>query len=210
MPYNLSIATVREKNLIASDKAFLVALEIDVRNISTGAIDQTLYVVNNSENIVHNGRTYNAFAFEIAISSESGAQPSVTLTIEDISAAVQSIMQQYGGGVGFYVRIIVLNESDLDSPPELIENFEVLDASSKDYVISWTLGTENLLGRKFPNRRQLKDRCTWEFKGPECGYTGSDETCDYTLQGDNGCGLKGNSRYFGGFPGIRQNGMRYV
>lgn len=210
MPYNLSIVTAAQKNLIASDKAFLVCLEIDVKNITSGAFVETIYLVNNNENITVNGINYNAFAFDMSIQHESGSQPTVSLTIEDISSAVQQKMQEHGGGVGFEVRIKIFNEVNTDSEPEIVETFEVIDATAKDYVVSWTLGTENLLGKRFPNRRQLKDRCTWVFKSGDCGYTGSDTTCDYSLQGPNGCGLKNNTRNYGGFPGIKSNGIRYA
>lgn len=210
MPYNLSINTIREKNLIASDKAFLVCLEIDVRDIVIDSIVETIYLVNNTEDVTHDSQLYSAYAFEIDLKHESGGQPTVSITIEDITRAINAKMQQYGGGVGFYVRILVISEADLDLPAEVVENFEVLSTSTSDYSITWTLGTQNLLARKFPNRRQLKDRCTWEYKGEECAYAGPESTCDYTLQGDNGCGVKNNSVRFGGFPGIRANGMRYA
>lgn len=39
--------------------------------------------------------------------------------------------------------------------------------------------------------------CPWGFKGPECGYTGGDLTCDHTI---TDCQAKGNEVNFGGFP----------
>lgn len=209
MPYNLSFESTAEKNLIASDKAFIVCLEIDVKDVTTNAYVETLYLTNNAEDVTANGVLYNAFAFDVNITHESGGQPSVTLSVEDVTSAVQQKMTQYGGGVGFTVRFKVFNEVNLDSEPEIVETFEVINSSTKDYSINWTLGTDNLLGRRFPNRRQLKDRCTWVFKGAECGYSGADSSCDYTLQGPNGCGTKGNTQNFGGFPGIKSNGIRY-
>jgi hypothetical protein len=210
MSYSLSLGAVVEKNLIASDKAYLVCLEIDVRDPSTNVVHEVIRIVNNTEDVTVNSSVYSAFGFSIDLKSESGGQPTVGISIEDVTRAIHAKMQAYGGGIGFYVRIMIVSENDLSSPPEIVENFEVISSSTSDYMISWTLGTQNLLARKFPNRRQLKDRCTWEFKGEQCGYAGADATCDYSLQGANGCGVKNNSKRFGGFPGIRSNGMRYV
>lgn len=210
MPFNLPLATVTDKNKIASDKAFLICLEVDVRDPTTDVISETLYLVHNTEDIVHNGNTYTAYSFSMNMSVEKGSQPAVTVTVEDVSRAVQSRMQQTGGGVGFYVRILILNESDLDSPPEIIERFEVTSASTSDYNITWVLGAKNLLAKKFPNRRQLRDRCSWTFKDSNCQYVGASLTCDYTLDGPDGCAGKNNTLRFGGFPGIKSKGMRYV
>ena len=210
MPYKLPLNTIADKNLIASDKTFLVCLEIDVRNVSTNTIDETLYLVHNTEDVVHNGNTYSAYAFNMSMTAEKGAQPTVTVSIDDISKDIQSRMQAYGGGVGFYVRIIVLNELDLAEEPEIIERFEVTGASTQDYRVTWILGSQNLLSRKFPNRRQLRDRCSWQFKDSNCQYSGGDATCDYTLDGPNGCAGKNNTLQFGGFPGIRSSGLRYA
>lgn len=210
MPKSLSTSFTEDKNLIASDKAWLIALQIDVIDPNSGAYVETIYLVKNEENVTFQGQEYTAYSFDIDYTQEAGGQPSVTITAEDVTRAWQTYMQNYSGGVGFKVRILVISEVDLNAPADIVEHFEVVAATAEDYNVTWTLGTQNMLGRKFPNRRQLKNRCAWEFKSTECGYTGSDTTCDYSLRGANGCFNKNNWERYGGFPGIRGSDMRYA
>lgn len=210
MGYKLPISSVEQKNLIASTSAYIVCLEVDVKNPLTGAVVETLYLARNEEDIDVEGVTYVAAAFNIDLKYEGGGQPVVTVTAEDITGAIQARMQQFGGGVGFIVRVIVANMESANGVIDTIETFEIVDAGAADYQVSWTLGTENMLGHQFPNRRQLRDRCTWRYKSAECGYKGSKTSCDYTLKGPNGCSSHANTINYGGFPGIRGNGMRYV
>lgn len=202
---SLSIATVREKNRIDSDVPFLPCLEVDVKT-SSGEFVETLYLVNNPENITFNGNEYVAFPFELDLSNEAGQEPSVTVTIEDISGAIKQRMNEYGGGVGFEVRIMVINAGNLSGKPEVVETFSVKDASVTDFSVKWTLGTEMHLLMNFPRRRQLRDRCPWAYKSIECQYTGSMPSCDFSLQGPNGCAAHNNTINFGGYPAINNTG----
>ncbi|NQZ53213.1 MAG: hypothetical protein HRT93_03055 [Piscirickettsiaceae bacterium] len=198
---HLSVATVEEKNRIDSEFPFLVCLEIDVKT-SLGVFVETLYLVNNPEDFDYDGNTYVAFPFEIELGTEAGQEPNVTVTIQDISGAVKQRMNEYGGGVGFEVRVMVVSTADSSLPPEMVETFSVRDTSVNDFVVKWTLSSELHLLLNFPRRRQLRDRCPWAYKSVECGYAGAMSSCDFTLQGPNGCGVHENALNFGGFPSI--------
>lgn len=221
MAYTLSQYLTQQKNMIASDMAWLVALEIDIRDHETGDYDHTEYLVNNTEEIVSDGKTYTPYAFEINLNYSTGGQSDVSVMVQDVSRALQYYLQEWKGGVGFHIRLIVLNQGALTEPPEIVEHFEVMSTSVENYNITFELGTQNLLNRRFPNRRQLRDRCAWRFKSTECRYDGPQTSCDYTLNGTNGCSekkdsvtdpdpVRGNVRNFGGFPGIKNAGFRYV
>lgn len=210
MPYNLSRLNTQEKNLIASDSPYLVLLEVDVRDITTGLTSETLYLAHNNEDVIHEGTTYNAASFSISLKVSTSSQPSMTLSVDDITGAIQERMQQHKGGVGFYVRLKVVSSIMLNEPAEINESFEVIESSANGYTIDWTLGTKNMLGKQFPNRRQLKNRCSWQYKSPECGYSGAMTSCDYSMNGDNGCLAHSNTKNFGGFPGIKSNGSMRI
>lgn len=212
MPKNIPVAQIEEKNQLFSDKAYLVLLHIEVKDVlNDNTTVEDIYLVNNDEDIVFNGQTYYAFNFTMEFKSEYGSQPNISLSLQDITRTVQYRMQEYNGGVGSIINIVVVNENDLDAPAEIVERFEVIDANVANYNITWSLGTVNLLAFKFPNRVQIRDRCSWKYKDPDtCAYSGPEETCDYTLQGDNGCAAKNNEENFGGFPGLRTIGATYV
>ncbi|MFK3740974.1 hypothetical protein [Massilia sp. TN1-12] len=209
MAKSLSVASVIEKNRISSDTPWLICLDIDVVDPDSGVVVETIHIVRNTESVGFNGHEYTPASFDIQLKEESGAQQTVSLTINDYSLAIQQRMQKYAGGVGFTVAIMVVNADQLDAPPEIIENFEVVGASSANYACSFTLGAENNITKTFPRRRQTKDYCQWRYKSDECGYSGSLATCDLSLNGTNGCKAHQNVIHFGAFPGINTRDVRY-
>jgi len=202
MANHLSVATVIEKNKIASNYAMLMALEIEVINPDTGVAVEMLRLVNNSEAVVFQGNEYSAFKFDINLKAEKGAIPQVTIGVTDLSGEIQSRMQAYGGGVGFNVTVIVINMGNLTQPAEVSETYQITGATTEGYIVNWTLGAENPLTMRFPKRRQFRDRCAWRYKGVECAYVGPLASCDFTLQGPNGCAVHENTPRYGGFPGL--------
>jgi len=209
MSKSLSVASVIEKNRLSSDTPWLITLDIDVIDPATGDKVETIYLVRNTEPITFNGHAYQPASFDIELKEESGSQQTVKLSIKDYSKAVQAKMQQYAGGVGFHVAVMVVNAGNLDAPPEIVENFEVIGASSANYVCSFSLGAENALTKTFPRRRQTRDFCQWRYKGEQCGYSGPMQSCDLTLAGPNGCKAHNNTIRFGAFPGINTRDVNY-
>jgi len=210
MSKSLSVASVIEKNKLASGTPFLAALDIEVVNPSTGVVAEVLHLVRNSEDIVFNGVTYTAMPFDIELKEEGGAQQQLNLRIKDITRAIQTRMQEYGGGIGFNVTFLVIRGDALNEAPEIMEFFQVVGASAAEYEANFQLGAENAVALTFPRRRQTKDFCQWRYKDPEtCKYAGGMATCDLTLNGVNGCEAHENTHRFGAFPNINANGIRY-
>lgn len=202
MPKNLPLSTVLEKNKIAGETPYLIALEIDQRNPVTRVIETTIRVVNNDEDVTIGGETYVALPFSISTTVTAGSTPETTVTLQDVSGAFKQVMREYAGGVDFPVRVIAAMADNLTDPPEEIDNYRVTSSSVGDLAVTLRLGDDNILLRDFPKRSQLQDRCTWVYKGAQCKYAGALATCDYTLQGPNGCKEHNNTTNFGGFPGI--------
>ncbi len=211
MSKSLRIASVIEKNKLSSDQPWLVALEIDVRNPVTGAIDDTIRIVRNDESVQIDGQTFQPMPFDITMEDNHEGLPSVSVVINDQTKIVQSYMQGYAGGVGFPVTFYVVTGGDintLSSEAELTEYFEVVSGNSDSgtYTIAWELGVENPLSIKFPRRTMYTDQCSFRYKSGECGYDGTLPTCDRTLSGVNGCKVHANEENFGGFPGLIARG----
>lgn len=204
---NLSIASIIQKNKLAGDQPWLVALEVQARNPVTGIIDSTIRIVRNDEDVTIDGQTFLAMPFEMTFEETLDGMPSVNVVIQDQTQTVQAYMQSYAGGAGFPVKLIVVTGDDKDaltSEADLVEYFEVItgSADSANYTATWQLGVENPLAIGFPRRRQYTDQCSFRFKSVECGYTGAAERCDLTLDGANGCKVKANENRYGGFPGL--------
>jgi hypothetical protein len=209
MSKSLSVASVIEKNRLSSATPFLICLDIDVIDPNLGTVVQTGHYVRNTESVVFNGFTYDPTNFDIDLKEESGVLNTITLSIKDYARVIQQLMQQYGGGVGFGVTISIVNAAALTQPPEVQEFFQIVAASSSDYVVSFTLGAENTVTKTFPRRRQTRDYCQWRYKGTECGYTGTLPNCDLSLKGANGCEKHLNVIHFGAFPGLNNRDVRY-
>lgn len=211
MPLDLSVASILEKNRLDSDNPFLVALDIEVVDPSTGVVSEVLYVVRNHADVTINGVVYSSAMFDINFRMASGESPQVSLGITDFTGALTARMQAYGGGVGFNVTMSIVDSGHLSAPPDIVEYFQVTAASSQDYRIQFQLGGENEVAKTFPRRRQRKDFCGWRYKDPNtCRYVGAIPDCDLSLQGPNGCAAHGNSINFGAFPGLNSNGYSYA
>lgn len=202
MARHLSVATAIEKNRIASDTAFLILIEVDCLN-AEGEVDETLRLVQNDENIQWQGDLYLAARFEIDISEDLDAEPTLNVVAFDASGYVRERMEGYDGGTGCPARVTIVNSGNLDQPPELREEFEIVAASTQDFEVTFQLGVDNLLTRRFPNRMQSRDQCPLLYKGGLCRYAGPKESCDYTYEGANGCKAHNNEANYGGFRGLQ-------
>lgn len=201
----VSLDTYINKNMVDSEVPMLVALEVDVYDPDTSQFVETLRVVRNNEDIELAGELYTASAFEISITTSSDEEPTMSLTVVDITQTIQKFMSQYRGANGSRVTAhFFFAPSTVVAVADTSYVFSVLTSSSResDYSITWTIGAETQLNYLIPSRKQYKERCQWRYKGEECGYTGPLETCDLSLSGGNGCRAHDNQTRFGGYPGI--------
>lgn len=202
MSRHLSVATVIEKNRIASDVAFIILAEIEVLD-ANGVKVETLRIARNTESLVYQDEVYDAANFSIDITEDVGEEPSLQISAEDPSGAIRERMDRYDGGIGFPVRVIIVNTGNLDQEPELLEEFQVVGSSTAGFQVNFNLGVDNPLYQRFPSRAQFKDQCPLRYKGLLCKYTGNLPSCSYTWEGANSCETHDNQANFGGFRGLK-------
>ena len=215
MPLPLSSIAIQEKNKLATDGLFLLALEITIPGVGT-----PVRVVRNNENITWRGETWVAFPFELdEIGEESkGEVPRVELRVSNVSRSMESYLQDYdlytktNGYTPITVSIFVVNSKNLaSSDPEVEHLFELTQAKTNAVWATFTLGASNPFNKRFPQHRILKNHCRFIYNYPVgtsvlCGAPGSAyTTCDKTLPA---CRLRNNSTRFGGFPGVGRGGIR--
>lgn len=203
MAEHLSVASMIDKNRLASEYKFLILIKIDVLNPETNSFVDQLYFVRNDEDIEYQGQVYQAANFDLETKVESGELHDVNLSVTDYSGAVRAALELYDGGVGSKVTMYIVNSGDLQLKPELEETFDVIGASANVFTIKFSIGANDVLTRRCPRRQQLKDFCSWTYKSANCGYTGNLPTCEYTL---SDCKLHDNAVNFSGFPGIKSFG----
>lgn len=203
MPRTIPPVLTVEKNRLATENPWLMLLDI---SLSDGETE--FYLVANTENIEFQGRTYTAVAIDVALPEEStqGRLPTLSLKVSNVSRVLQKYMESLNGAVGSTVLMHFVNAGYLaEDYSDLDMEWTLLSASCKGDWITFTLGGANPLNRRCPLYRYIALHCKWQPNSAECGLTGI--TCARTL---DACRAHGNSRRFGGYPGLAQGGVRLV
>lgn len=204
MPDIISLATAIDKSNVSSGTAYVALMEVVIRDPATGNVTDTIRLCNNNEDITYAGNVYTATIFDLTFSVENGEVGSASVSMNDYNGVIRQSEEDIGGVIGFSVRIMIINSDNLSDPPDMDIDYKVVSSQSKDWKVSWSLGSESALSLPFPKRKQYRDRCRFRYKGPECGYTGGLATCDLSLDGPNGCAAHANTIHFGGFVGIKR------
>lgn len=200
---SISSTLTIEKNRIATENPWLVLLDIALTDNVT-----VFNLVANTEDIVYQTRTYTACPLDIVPPRESakGEIPTITLRVANVTRVLQGYLEQLNGAIGSSVTLRIVNAAYLaENYADLEMTFEVLSASCNAQWVSFTLGAPSPLQRRFPMHRFIAGYCNWQFKSAECAYSGADAECRRNL---SACQAKGNSRRFGGFPGLSGGGIR--
>lgn len=217
MAIPLSSIAIEEKNKLATDSVFLVALKMTIPGVA-----DPIRIVNNNENITwkydgYTDGTWVAFPFTIEeITESTGEVPRVDIKVSNVSRAMDVYLAQYdayikaNGYSPVTVNIYVINTKviagDDDAAPEVEHIFELKQPKADSMWATFTLGAMNPYNRRFPQNRILKNHCRFRFKGSDgrCGYAGVETTCNHTLAR---CRELSNSIRFGGAPGVGASGF---
>ncbi len=204
---NLPLNLILEKNKLATPNPWLTTLDVIFP-----APASPLYLVNNTEDIVFGGRTYQRFPFTLDAMNQdaNGEIPTLQLRISNVLRILQAYIEEQDGCVGATVLVRVINAAYLgENYAELEMTFDVLEAGSDANWVTFTLGAPNPLRANFPLFTYRAGYCNWvkNFKGAECTYAGAATSCDGTI---DTCRNLGNSRRFGGSQGLAGGGVRLV
>lgn len=181
----------------------LFALQINIPNT------ETIYLVNNGENITFNGHEYIAFPFNISeVSIGKGESPTLELFIDNTTRIMEAYILQYD----LYVKqhgvdgniitavLLVLNPEQLSS--SILEHeFMLSSFNATAKAVTFSLSAPRPHARTYPPNKILQNQCRFKYKHAdgECGATSSLPTCNKTLAD---CKARGNSSRFGGFAGV--------
>ena len=197
---SLSDAAKLEKNKLSSGGAWIILIELQFGST-------TYRICKNNEDVVWNGETWVAFPFELDAKTDTsqGEIPSFVIRISNVNRIMQSYAEQGDGAIGKKVILRLVHSEHLDlTEPEIEETFTITKVDCDSAWVHITLSLLNPFLREFPRQKFTKNFCRFKFKGPRCGYTGSDTSCNHTLAD---CKAKGNEKRFGGFPSIPQGGI---
>ncbi len=190
-----------EKNQIYTDGVFCMLLQVDIPNVDT------LYLCYNNEDIQWNGHLWQNFPVEIGENSQTqdSSIPTIEIKICNITRELAGFVEDTKGANNGKITVYIINTKNLTSTtPEIEERWMIQKAHSDQEWITFTVGPDYSPNSKMPQERYLKNGCRFCYKSVRCGYIGTVTTCNHTL---TDCRKHGNSKRFGGFPGIDQGGV---
>ena len=161
-----------------------------------------LYFAEYDTDIVFDGITYQRFPIthEPIGENTQGEINTLRVIISNISRLIQAYLEQYDfRGKKVSIKLVWANQlADTDA---YIEDAGYIDSYTADQEnVSFLISSKfDVLGVELPLRRYSRNYCSWEFKSTECGYSGSETSCDKTLQR---CKALGNQVRYGGFPAV--------
>jgi phage-related protein len=209
---SLSSLAIEEKNKLATDSVFLVALKITIPGEA-----EPIRVVRNNEDLTWQAETWTAFPFELdEIGDEAkGEVPQVIIRVANVSRVMETYLQAYdlycknSGWSPIEVSIYVVNTAqvaaDPDSAPEVEHIFELKQPKTDSRWATFVLGASNPFNNRFPRNRIRKNQCQFRpLGGTRCAYPGEESECNRTL---SRCRDLDNSERFGGFPGVGHGGV---
>ncbi len=169
-------------------------------------------------NIVFDGITYNKFPIthDEITENTKGEIDNTKVMLSNIARLIEYYLQNYDlRGKRVSIKMVFANH--LDDPDCYAEFSNYIDSYSsnvKDVVFN-LMSKFDIFSVQVPQRIFMRSFCQWEFaspavraagRGQECGYLGSETTCDLTR---TRCRVLGNQARFGAFPST-PGGVAYV
>jgi hypothetical protein len=146
MPNQLSPLATSAALALESEHAWLVTLEIAHPLITNGP----LRLVNNTENVVSGGQTYQAYPFEVVLAAqEDNRAPEVTLRIDNVDQRLVEAIRSIGmDPPSITLRLI------LASTPNTVElqidGLVLRNVDFDQFTITGTLYADELISTRFP------------------------------------------------------------
>lgn len=226
MPETFTSALVTEKNKIHQLYPYVWLVEADLDGTNC------IRIAGHDQSVSYDSKTWTPFPVMIGTlpRDAEGSLPLIDLTVSNVSREVAGYLES-GGIIDRTVHIYLVNTNALTTGIDW-GVWTVQRAQLQLPHAVFQLGNYNLFDAPFPARRQHRSRCDVTYGGLECGYdttltnlvsgtypTFSISSCDYTMDGGNGCRNHGHNEVangrprlhparFGGEPGIPRGPAR--
>ncbi|MEW5832139.1 MAG: hypothetical protein AB1763_04815 [Campylobacterota bacterium] len=198
----LSSIVIDHKNDLASNEAFLIALELSIPSL-----ESPIYLIRNNENITWRGITWQAFPFSIDEISETSTNevPSIAITLANASRVMELYVTQYDAWLKenphqpIVATIHIISTADLANTDSIRSmSFEISSFNSTAQAMVFNLTQKNLYVKRWPPNA-ITRKCHFKFGSVECGVNSAGKTCNKTL---SDCRRHANSIRFGGYPSV--------
>lgn len=203
LPANLII----EKNKLNAQYPWLILLEFQLNDPG----EQVFRFVRNHPNVTFQGNVYNGFNFDLGLIQQNidGEIHDTILSISGVTYALQADLEKFDGATDAEITLTLVHADNLSEDySELELYFDVLSTHIGQLSIDFTIGAPSPLLQRLLTQRYFADFCSYrEFKGPRCKYVGGFTTCNRRFAD---CRERSNSSRFGGCPGLRVDGVRFL
>lgn len=206
MVKSLDTATTLAKNASEGSDVFLHLMEVTISDPMLGTT--ILRFARSTESVSAGGDTYSPFPFTVGEVTEdlTGEMREVAVGILDLTGAVSAFLKDNDvDGAKVVMHIAFWNGTSYAITSS--ETYTVMGYAADYEKITLQLGGRNYLEALFPSRPLDRTRCGFEYRGTLCTYAADSdgsvrESCDFTLNGPNGCKAHNNEERFGGFPSL--------
>jgi lambda family phage minor tail protein L len=198
----LTAALILEKNKTSSDDPWIILFEMDLDNTDTlrlAAYPEDVFFPNTTS-----GNTYTAFPAitEPIKENAQGKLNTLNVHVANIDRTMIAYVEN-NNLLGRDVTVRIVNADNLDdSTAKLDFTYRINQINITAETATFELGHEDLFAMQVPRQRYIRSKCRFVFKDSNCGYTGGETICDYTLDGPKGCRDKDNTLNFGGAPAL--------
>lgn len=152
----LSGPAIKSTQDVSSDEVWLLLMEINHESLSTPK-----YFVNNTEDIISDGVTYQAFPFKVVFGQDTGDKlPSVRLTFDNITRELINLIGSITDSPNITIKLILASSPDITEVE--ISELKLRNVDFDQYTLSGTLYSDDILNQRYP-----KDLIT-----PASGYIG--------------------------------------
>lgn len=197
MPRDIDATFTSEKNKQTNQPLFLYIL-----HKYDGTKD--LKLAEYDTDIIFNDETYSSFPIthEFIGENTSGEIDAVKIRLANVSRLIQAYIESDNyefRGLKVTIRRVWADQL-LDTDAYIDDIYYIDEYTADQNNVEFTLtGKFDVLDVTLPFRKYTRNYCQWKFKSTECGYTGSETTCNKTLAK---CREYGNQIRIGAFPSI--------
>jgi len=189
-----------EKNAAENKPIYLYTIED-----YDGASNDLTFAEYDSD-VTYDGITYYKFPIKHEPISENseGQVDALRVSVANVNRAIQAYLEAYDlRGKKVTIRIVWANKlDDADAHVDFILYIDTYSAT--ETVVEFTLTSKmDLMDVTLPFGKYNRNYCRWKFKGTECGYSGSEASCDKRKATCET--LMDNIARFGAFPSVPTN-----
>lgn len=132
---------------------------------------QFLRLVNDNQDIVFNGETYDKFPFKLSAQTidAQGKIPERTLQVGNASRYIESLIANKQGWAGKKVTIVLGQRSLLlQNKTARVYSYEITNTKTSEQWVNFTLSIPNINLKTFPTNKFFKNSCPYEYGEKGC------------------------------------------